>query len=285
MDRQGFAAVLRFLRQRWLFSLLVTASLAFLVWRWADIHYGRSDCPRGVARHAPHPVTRETCPTLGQMNGIKLAIPGYYLLGPIGFKGIDIWNAESWKNRPKTNSFDNEFDNFAIRIRLTNFRPIESVEDKRDYEKLGSIIGPPPAENRWIHVGIQVWQHELNFRTAVAGWLKDQANRGPYEALPQVWQLNHYSASVKPSVDDTTWAQTTQWEFFYDPVAWRTFIYCRNVVTPTTHIALKQCTHKFFMDELRASVEIDTLYNETELASWAAREREVSKIIRNFVVK
>ena len=96
------------------------------------------------------------------------------------YKGIDIWNAESYKKRPQTNSFDNELDNFAIRIRLTNFKPVETFKDRDDYGKLGSLIGVPPPENRWIHVGVKALYKHGTFQDTVSRWRKDEKGWGPF---------------------------------------------------------------------------------------------------------
>lgn len=90
------------------------------------------------------------------------------------YKGIDIWNTESYKKRPQTNSFDNELDNFAIRIRLTNFKPVETFKDRDDYGKLGLLIGVPPPENRWIHVGVKALDMHGTFQDTDSRWRKDE---------------------------------------------------------------------------------------------------------------
>ena len=96
-------------------------------------------CAPDAPRHAPHAMTGETCPVVGRMGKVKLAVPKHYLLGPFVYKGVDIWNAESFKNRPKQPTFDTEIDNFAIKIRQTNFKPIETQQDWTDYAKLGGM--------------------------------------------------------------------------------------------------------------------------------------------------
>jgi len=96
------------------------------------------------------------------------------------YKGIDIWNVESYKERPQTNSFGNELDNFAIRIRLTNFKPVETFKDRDDYGNLGSLIGVPPPENRWIHVGVKALDKHGTFQDTVSPWRKDEKGWGPF---------------------------------------------------------------------------------------------------------
>ena len=281
---QPVAKRVGFLRRHWLISLFVAAGIGLLVWRWADFAHGQTPCPPGVARHARHEVTRESCPSLGQMNGVKLAIPQHYLLGPRGFKGIDIWNAESYKKSPKTNSFDNELNNFAIRIRLTNFKPIENFRDQDDYRKLGSLIGVPSPQDRWIHVGIDVNRYSHSFQPAVIRWIKDEAGWGPFIEQPDRWGLKHYLSKQSPAVDDTTWHQTTQWEFFYNSLSWTTFITCKNSIVPTVHRHIKLCELAFFIPEIQALVKVDTLFDDVDLARWPEIKREVSKVIQSFIV-
>lgn len=278
MNGQAFKTAMRFLRRHWLTSLFITASIGFLVWRWADFTYGQTPCPTGVARHAPHEVTREACPSLGRMNGVKLAVPQHYLLGPKGYKGIDIWNAESYKKRPQTNSFDNELDNFAIRIRLTNFKPIETFKDRDDYGKLGSLIGVPPPENRWIHVGITAFERDLNFKATVAGWLKDESSWGPFVRQPDAWGLSRY-LSVQPLS-----AANSQWEFLFDAEFSR-FVRCENSVLmfpPNSPRA--SCRLRFFVPEIKAQIDISNFGERADLARWPEIEREVRKVIQSFIV-
>lgn len=275
---------LLFLRKHWLVSLFVIVGGSYLFWRWADSNYGTTPCPPGVIRHAPHAITHETCPVAAQINGVKLAIPQHYLLGPKGYKGIDIWNAESYKKRPRTDSFDNELDNFAIKIRLSNFKPIVTFKDQVDYSSLGSLIGVPPPENRWIHVGIKTINSPYDFERTVQLWLRDKAKRGPFVLRPDSWKLKHYVSIQVPTVDDKTWAQTKQMEFFYDPNHWTTFISCQNAVVPTTHRQVKQCQLQFFLPTIQAIVNVDTLYDATDLARWHEIEREVREVIQSFIV-
>ncbi len=278
MSFQVLKQPLRLLRAHWLTSLLVVSSLGFLVWRWADYAYGTTPCPSGVARHAPHEVTHETCPSLGRMNGVKLAIPQHYLLGPKGYKGVDIWNAESYKKRPKTNSFDNELDNFAIRIRLTNFKPIETRKDRDDYGELGALIGPPPLENRWITVGIIGQPFTGSFERSVQLWLKDDAQRGPFSPPSGAWGLTRHTSQQIPA------PYKHQWEFMYD-AKFEIFATCEHIFPLYPPHDLKAaCKLEFFVPELKALIDVSGLREHAELARWPEIEREVRKVIQSFIV-
>jgi hypothetical protein len=112
-------------------------------------------CVPGAPRHAPHAITGETCPVVGNMGGVKLANPQHYLLGPKACKGVDIWDAKSWENRPKNPTFENEFDYFAIKIRLNNFKPIETRKDWEDFVKKDKTLAIQDFESRWIYVGFE----------------------------------------------------------------------------------------------------------------------------------
>jgi hypothetical protein len=278
MNSQSFKRPTRFLRAHWFTSLFVILGVGFLIWRWADWAYGQTPCPPGVTRHAPHEVSHETCPSLGRMNGVKLAIPQHYLLGPKGYKGIDIWNAESYKKRPKTNSFDNELDNFAIRIRLTNFKPIETLKDKDDYGELGSLLGVPPLENRWIHVGITAVDRRYTFEGTVGLWLKDEAHWGPYSSQPDVWGLKRYLSQQVPA------PHKHQWEFMHD-AKFEVFATCEHIFPLyPPHDLREACKLEFFVPELKAFIDVAGLRARTDLARWPEIEREVRKVIQSFIV-
>ena len=278
MNSQAFTTTARFLLRYRLISLFIIASIGFLFWRWADFTYAQTPCPTGVARDAPHEVTHETCPSLGRMNGVKLAVPQHYLLGPKGYKGIDIWNAESYKKRPQTNSFDNELDNFAIRIRLTNFKPIETFRDRDDYSKLGSLIGVPPPENRWIHVGVKALEKHGTFQDTVSRWRKDEKGWGPFALQPDVWGLKRYvfMQSLTPTND--------RWEFLYDS-GFGTFATCKHLLQlHPPHAPRESCRLEFSMLELKALIDIDNFGERSDLARWPEIEREVRKVIQSFIV-
>jgi len=270
MNSQAFTTTARFLLRYRLISLFIIASIGFLFWRWADFTYAQTPCPTGVARDAPHEVTHETCPSLGRMNGVKLAVPQHYLLGPKGYKGID--------KRPQTNSFDNELDNFAIRIRLTNFKPIETFRDRDDYSKLGSLIGVPPPENRWIHVGVKALEKHGTFQDTVSRWRKDEKGWGPFALQPDVWGLKRYvfMQSLTPTND--------RWEFLYDS-GFGTFATCKHLLQlHPPHAPRESCRLEFSMLELKALIDIDNFGERSDLARWPEIEREVRKVIQSFIV-
>jgi hypothetical protein len=278
MSSQAFTKPVRLLRAHWLISLFVTASIGFFIWQWTDFMYGQTPCPPGVARHAPHEITHETCPSLGRMNGVKLAIPQHYLLGPKGYKGIDIWNAESYKKRPQTNSFDNELDNFAIKIRLTNFKPIETTKDRDDYGNRSSPAGPAPVENRWIHVGIEANGYSQSFQPTVNRWIKDEKGWGPFKPVTDQWGMVRYLSAqlVTPT--------SSQWEFLHDP-NFATLVICEHMLLRyPPHTPSLSCELMFFLHETKALIKVSGLNASADLARWPEIEREVRKVIQSFIV-
>jgi hypothetical protein len=283
MTREVFIKeVKRFLLTHCLTSLFITVSLGFLVWRWVDFAYGQTTCPVGVTRHAPHEITHETCPAIAKMNGVKLAIPQHYLLGPKGYKGVDIWNAESYKKRPEIYSFDNELDNFAIKIRLTNFKPIETFIDRESYSTHRPHIGPYPPEKRWIHVGIKALDPkntvEATFKQTVQRWLKDDAERGPFLEQPEIFGLTRYlsTQTARPFVHKN--------EFLHDP-EFSIFATCEHIVQISVpHEPRINCELNFRLPDLHASINIDGFTEFSDLARWSEIKLEISKIIHNFIV-
>jgi hypothetical protein len=125
-----------------------------LAFQSAFVMAASGDCSPDAPRLEPNPVTGETCPDIGRMGPFKLAIPRNYILGPdFVYDGVDIWNAESYKNRPKTQSFDLGIKYFSIRIRLDNFKPIETENDLIDFRIAeNSVIDLPPISNQSIFV-------------------------------------------------------------------------------------------------------------------------------------
>lgn len=242
-------------------------------------------CAPGAPRHAPHVFTGEVCPQVGSMGGVKLAIPTHYLMGPVTYKGVDVWNAKSYTNSPKHPTFENEFDNFAIKIRLNNFKPIETQKDWDDFDKKDHTIKIQPPENRWVNVSFDARNlrgsslSDMNFKDTLSLWLKDEAKRGPFEKKPDIWGLEHYVSVQKPST------KNSQYEIFYDAKNKTTFIRCQNTLARYSPYELfTYCEIEFVMPEIKALVNVGTIYVKEDLARWREVNQGVRNVARLFIV-
>lgn len=250
--------------------------LSLLVWQDQVTAQEISTCPVALV---DHPIIGKTCPRVGRMGNVKLAVPWHYILGPVTYKGVDIWNTGSFKNRPKSPTFDNEIENFAIRLRLNNFRPIESLKDQDDARSLGKINGwKQPPENRWIHIGFYFYDVQISGfmkREQLRNWLKKDFSRGPFELQPTlIWGLQHYVSVQKPST------QNDQYEIFYDPQAEDTFIYCANrLIAVPPHEPITNCQIDFLIRELKLSVHVDRINFKEDLARWGQIEQGIRQVI------
>ena len=260
---------------------LLLAFVGLVVWH--AVPSVQEPCPVPLQEHA---VNGKLCPRLGNMNGVKLAIPQHYLLGPTTYKGIDIWNAESFKNRPTNPTFANEIDNFAIKIRLSTFKPIETRKDRDDYAKLGAIVGVPSADNRWIHVGFDRRDYIFcrgSMKCRFDRWLLDEAGRGPWSLQPtKAWGLAHYRTT---RVVDKNSMDSEATDLYYDPESQGTFITCFNgfaIAPPYTPRV--SCKHQFSIHEAKVEVVVDNIQSDADMARWAEIEREVKRVFQSFVV-
>ena len=224
------------------------------------------------------------------MGGKRLAIPQHYLFGIKAYKGVDIWNAESWAKRPKNPTMESELDDFAIAIRLSDFRPRETSRDEADYRRLGSFIDVPPPENRWIEVGFvargvrDMSLADMNFKTTVQRWLRDEHNPpwGPFVRQPDIRGLTHYASVQPPRLVLTAEPHR---EFFFDPDGYGTFISCETVVRPPPQNDLStHCQHSFFLPGIKARVEVDGVRDKADLARWKEIEANIRRIVHSFIV-
>ena len=241
-------------------------------------------CAPGVPRHAPHPVTGQSCPIAGNLHGTRLAIPAQYLAGPITFQGMDIWSAASVRAGPVHSTFDNAIDDFSIRVRQTNFRSIETPQDAADFARLGASAQPQPPENRWLMVDLDARKFSGtggDFRAAVQNWLKDDAHWGPFVPDADRWGLAHYRSTRAPAA---TFGDT-QREFFYDREAGTTFIQCINVVSSLApHDVNSLCELHFLMADLGLFVTVGNIQVKDDLADWKRMENGVRTVLDGFIV-
>lgn len=238
------------------------------------------DCPVALT---DHPVNGKTCPVVGHMGNVKLAIPEHYILGPVAYKGVDIWNAESYKNRPKHPTLDTEIDNFAIKIRLNNFKPVETRKDWADYDKLGGIRGwAQPLENRWIYVGFEtavIRPTSNTMKQQLNNWLKDDAHWGPFVQSDSVWGLQHYVSVQQPSTSND------QREIFYDPETEDTFISCENrLIAVPPYEPISFCEIDFLVREMNLSVHVSNINFKQDLSRWKNIEQGIRRVVQSFVV-
>ena len=208
----------------------------------------------------------------------------------MAYKGVDIWNAESYKNRPKHPTLDTEIDNFAIRIRLNNFRPIESRKDVEDYDMLGKASGwKQPPENRWIYVGFKTDEARakgFTQKTTLENWISDKVFEGPFTKAPSIWNLDHYISKQK-TVLPLALEQTEQYEVFFDPKEEVTFINCQNLHVkgrlPSDQLA--GCRMNFSIPDLKIIVDIQSVDFKDDLARWPEIQKSIRQLIQSFVVQ
>ncbi|MDY7574504.1 hypothetical protein [Actimicrobium sp. CCI2.3] len=250
---------------------------------YAENHLAEQ-CPSGAPSHAPHAITGETCPTVGNMSGVRLAIPNHYLFGPVVYEGVDIWSAKSYENRPRHPTFDNAFDNFAIKIRLNNFKPIETAKDWDDFRRKDHTVEIQPFENRWLYVQFKpktTSQPTPSYRIEFNNWMKNDVGWGPFVRQPDVWGLQHYISAKAPQPI----SGGQQHEFFYDAKTDSTFIHCSNSVTnQPPHKALSSCEISFFIYEIKAWTDASNINVKDDLARWKEIESGIRTIAGSFIV-
>jgi hypothetical protein len=218
------------------------------------------------------------------MGSAKLAIPPQVLLGPVAYRGVDIWKPDTYKNNPKHPTFDDPIDTFAIRIRQNTFKPIETAADLRDYRQSYEAVWElPPRDNRWIHVGFDARRYPLpSAREKAESWHRDEAHWGPYVQAADLWGLAHYVSVQRPSTDESHGEQV---EYFYEAAGDSPFIFCRNTLRKVPpHDPLSSCQIEFSVPKLRAHAEITNIRDKADLASWRQMRDGVLRVVDSFIV-
>lgn len=267
------------------YSLLSLLLLAVLRGSCA---FAAESCAQGVPRHVPTSLTGDECPILGRMGDLKLAIPPEYLIGPLAYRGVDIWQPNTYKNTPLHPTLSSDIDTFAIRIRQNNFKPIESPDDalafRQSYE---SVRQMPPPDNRWIIIGFDARTYPRpSSREFEKLWRSELGKEGPYHKLPDEWGLTHY-LSIQPPTADTTFPRFgAQWEYFYNESENSTFIGCQSTLKKVPpHDPISHCTIYFNAPEIKARAEIDNIRDKADISRWREMEAGVHRILKSFVVE
>jgi hypothetical protein len=232
------------------------------------------------------------CPAVGNVGGVKLAIPQAYLFGPVVYAGDDIWSTAPRKSRKQRPAFANEMENFAILVRLSNFRPIETRRDREDFQKLESktALAYPPPQDRWIVVGLKSSSAYVSpdcrsgMRCYFEGILKDQAGWGPFvRQRDKAYGLDHYLSLQRPTLKLPGGGFD---EFFYEPSGENSLITCSNKpMTASPHAPLEFCDHDFVIPELGVGVTVHYLHPaKEELPRWRDVEQNIRRIVKSFVV-
>lgn len=249
-------------------------------------------CAGNLPAQTTMPWGERACPAVGAIGKVKLGIPPAYLFGPVAYKGDDIWSTASTRSRERPPSFEREIENFAILVRLSDFRPIETKRDWEDFNKFESLAPPayPRAADRWITVGFKSNAAYVgpgcgsSMQCYFNGILKDDAGWGPFILQREkAYGLDHYLSLQRPTAGHAAGLFD---EFFYDPGSKKTLITCSSKpMTVPPHVPLEYCEHHFVIPELDAQVNVGYFHpSKEELPRWQEVEQHIRRIVKSFIV-
>lgn len=241
------------------------------------------ECSPDAPRHPPHAITGQTCPDIGRMGTTKIAVPQHYIDGPsFIYKGVDVWKADSYKNRPKKQSFDNEVSDIGINVRLTDFKPIENRKDKDDYYRFSSELKLEPVANRWIGVDIKYPPIiATDLRIPLDRFVNSDVRPHLVKTKNPMWGLDHYVGSM-PSPEDGIGPVN---EVFYDAKTNGTLILCTNFLVRDPPHEMKSSCHLHFLDRKKnISFEVMGIQDISDLARWKEIHNGVIAVFESFVV-
>jgi hypothetical protein len=170
------------------------------------------------------PFSANTKPAIGNINGVKIAVPQEYLDGWVQYEG-----QEPLDPIPiKTPTFDTRILDFAILVRLSNFQPIRTAQDKSDYYQATSKAPPPDFSETWTTVDFQVKPYQItrgNFKQTIYNWENVlSAGWGPFIKQKQRVSGLVHEDSVKSYDPKAPCCHSGHFDFFYDEKTLLTFI-------------------------------------------------------------
>jgi len=264
--------------------------------------YAEQQCIHGINRQPVAPIKYETCPHWGNVNGIKIAIPGKYLSESIWYTKIpepggyptDCFGEcpEGWRvsrgmveRRFDLGAFEDAIDWFSIRIRQSNFMPISTLADRNDY--IESVKAYPPSpENRWLEVVFDAREYiKMDGQLKFDGIFEYHPKRSDRAA--DIFGLMHYTYS-RPNILPLNVRDPRPFhvdELMYDRLPPATVITCHSVISPqpSEHLA-SICSLSFPVDEIKAFARILFKSPKEDLAQWREIESEIRRLVHSFVV-
>lgn len=222
-------------------------------------------------------------PAVGNLNGVKIAIPREYMLFGVQYMGEDVW-----KPKPRTTapSFDTPIQSFSMLLRLSDLEPIRTPQDMADYQASQHRVASPT----WSIIGVSSEPDEPVINNAME-WTKIvvEHRRSPFDTehdrnvdtTENIYGLSHsYIEHYKANPGQKLFEQRPH--TYYDAKNWSGLIVCRDPL-PEHVMKFHHCTQSFFNKELKAHIEVS--YDIDQLPRWKDIQEKISKIVLSFVVK
>lgn len=227
-------------------------------------------------------------PTLGNLNGVPMAIPLKYQFFPVEYEGDDIWNSE-WqkKNRGRAHTPDMKIRSFSLLLHLPDYEPF-STKNAGSWRHQSNDIG---FNQDWIVVDVK--RESDSTQVGQKGWFKKFVERSKkvYSNYPpehwhyEVADENEHGLThdilVGRTTPSTFYDQSSNREFYYDAKDWQTKIECgRMIVEP---FAVVSCKQIYVISELNSMVEVT--YNPKHISEWRVIQKLTYSAIRGFELK
>jgi len=215
---------------------------------------------------------------VGNLKGIRVAIPQRYRFFSVLYEGEDTWRPETKRKAPAT--FDTPISSFSILVRLPNMEPLSPTNEQswRDFQMNNG------KDDSWID-----FQGDAKVVSMpVPSWGKASVdltrsvlvNGSPGWRLRRLEQ-KRYGLTVEvldgpDKADSNIWIQ----DLMYDEPNWTTVIRCGAGALGAGghHI----CRQFFVIPEMNLSVSVQ--YHANNLVQWAAIQREITELVKSFRV-
>ncbi|WP_321900119.1 hypothetical protein [Paraburkholderia heleia] len=207
---------------------------------------------------------------VGTMNGVPLNIPEEYLLEPVHYL-----------SNSQNQNHDNEIAIFEIRVRLADFRPITTENDRKEWNFDMSRARPSYWEN-WLTVGFDN-RHPVNKsinKNLPDGLRQDPAHWGPFILdKTKPYGLSHYASTQ--TIDSSQ--VHGRMEYFYDGQSLTQIVCETSRIKVAPFSTYDRCNHRFLIPQLNVMAE--AIYAKKDLPRWKEIEQHVIEITNRFVKK
>jgi hypothetical protein len=228
-------------------------------------------------------------PTLGNLNGVSMAIPRKHQFFPVEYEGDDIWNSEWLKtNSSRVPTQDMKIRTFSLLLHLPDYAPL-NFENEKSWRIDKTHYG---FNQDWITVGISSNNHGACLEQK--DWFKKYVERvkaGNSKFASAVWHYeiadeNIYGLRHEVLVGPTStkvefMEQQSHKEFYSDTQNWSTKIECQRMfVAPFLETS---CEQRLIIPELDSFITIE--YNPKHIKDWREMQAKVISIIYGFEVR
>jgi len=214
----------------------------------------------------------------GNINGIKVLIPSYYLNSYPEYDGRNWLSKEPIKRHP---TYANAITDVGFLVRLSSLRPIAAEQDATDYLVSRRSLNPF-YYSTWMTVSVEAKGPPQGGLSGMLANFLDPNWRGPYDRSVSQYGLEVYKTRRTRETERKSGHLGLQ-DIYWDGESKGTSIACEFIQPGNKAVEpFDSCHHYFAIKEF--SVLVDSIYSSSGLPHWREIEDYVRTTLRSFVV-